>query len=363
MKNKLFGLLIIVAALMLGLYYVGDNLPGDGEKNVGPSSKEASIYLKGYLGGEKIGLLEDSEVKKLLADSYDIRMDYSKAGSLAMVKADQTGMNYLFPSSQTALDLYERENGKPPQAEIVFNTPIVIYTHARVKDALMANHMITEKDGIYSMDMKALVTAIHDGKSWADLGLGELYGGVTVQTTDPRASNSGNMFAGLVATVLNDGRVVTEGDVPKVMPPLKTFFARLGYMEKSSADLFDQFLKTGVGAKPMIAGYESQLLEFAVANLQDWEKIKGDIVMVYPTPTVWSSHVYIALDENGKKGLNALMDENIQKLAWEKHGYRTSYYGAGSSIDQFQVPVVAQDVTQVVGMPDSRVMAEMIEGL
>ena len=32
MKNKLFGLLIIVAALMLGLYYVGDNLPGDGKK-------------------------------------------------------------------------------------------------------------------------------------------------------------------------------------------------------------------------------------------------------------------------------------------------------------------------------------------
>ncbi len=35
-------------------------------------------------------------------------------------------------------------------------------------------------------------------------------------------------------------------------------------MESSSSDLFDQFLKTGMGAKPLIAGYENQLLEFAV---------------------------------------------------------------------------------------------------
>ena len=31
-------------------------------------------------------------------------------------------------------------------------------------------------------------------------------------------------------------------------------------MEASSSDLFDQFLKTGMGAKPVIAGYENQLL-------------------------------------------------------------------------------------------------------
>ena len=52
-------------------------------------------------------------------------------------------------------------------------------------------------------------------------------------------------------------------------------------MESSSSDLFDQFLKTGMGAKPLIAGYESQLLEFAVQEPETWEQIKGDIVMVY----------------------------------------------------------------------------------
>ena len=42
--------------------------------------------------------------------------------------------------------------------------------------------------------------------------------------------------------------------------------------------------------------------------------------MIYPTPTVWSTHVYIALDDQGKKGTEALLDEEVQRLAWEKHG-------------------------------------------
>ena len=82
-------------------------------------------------------------------------------------------------------------------------------------------------------------------------------------------------------------------------------------MESSSSDLFDQFLKTGMGAKPLIAGYESQLLEFAVQEPETWEQIKGDIVLVYPTPTVWSSHVFVALDKAGAQGIDALLDEEV----------------------------------------------------
>ena len=77
----------------------------------------------------------------------------------------------------------------------------------------------------------------------------------------------------------------------------------------------------------MIAGYENQLLEFAVENPEDWEQLKDDIVLIYPTPTVWSSHIYIALDEAGEAGIDALMDEEIQRLAWENHGFRTEVSG------------------------------------
>lgn len=134
-------------------------------------------------------------------------------------------------------------------------------------------------------------------------------------------------------------------------------------MESSSSDLFDQFLKTGMGAKPLIAGYESQLLEFAVQELETWEQIKGDIVLVYPTPTVWSSHVFIALDEAGALGIDALLDEEVQRLAWENHGFRTGVYDAPTDTAQFGVAGVAEEVTQVAPMPGASVMEAIIAAL
>ena len=108
------------------------------------------------------------------------------------------------------------------------------------------------------------------------------------------------MFAGLLANVLCGG-VADEASVEAVLPRLQAIFERLGYMEASSSDLFDQFLKTGMGAKPIIAAYENQLLEFAAEHPEDWQQLRDDIVLIYPTPTVWSSHIYIALDEAGKR--------------------------------------------------------------
>mgnify|MGYP007116389978 CR=1 FL=1 len=56
-------------------------------------------------------------------------------------------------------------------------------------------------------DMEQLVALMESGAQWSDVGLPELYGSVTVGTTDPAKSNSGNMFAGLLANVLCGGSV------------------------------------------------------------------------------------------------------------------------------------------------------------
>lgn len=289
-------------------------------------------------------------------------MDYAKAGSLEMITADATGRNFLFPSNQTALEMYVQENGEPVQSEIVLNTPIVLYTRKAVADALAAEGIAGETDGVYSVNMLELTKYIEQGKSWADIGLGQLYGSITVGTTDPAKSNSGNMFAGLLANTLCGG-VADAGHVDAVLPRLQSIFQKLGYMESSSADIFDQFLKTGMGAKPLIAGYESQLLEFAAGNPDIWEQVKEDIVMLYPTPTVWSSHVFIALDEAGAAGIAALLDKDVQKLAWEKHGFRTGLYDTPVDVEHFGVPGLAQEITQVAPMPDAAVMEKIIAAL
>ena len=156
------------------------------------------------------------------------------------------------------------------------------------------------------------------------------------------------------------GGSVSEEDLPGLLPRLQALFQKLGYMESSSSDLFDQFLKTGMGAKPLIAGYESQLIEYAAENPDEYEKIKEDLVMLYPIPTIWSSHVLIALDENGQKMITGLMDEEIQKLAWKRHGFRTETNGIGKDVG---LSCVADSITQVTQVPEYKVMREIFEVL
>ena len=292
--------------------------------------------IQGSVGGEKIGLLEDEEVQQILRDRYRLSVEYTREGSMEMVSQDTSGQNFLFPSNQTALELYEQNFGSPKASEIVFNTPLVLYTHTPVAEALKSQGIAGESDGVTTVDMEILTEWIASGKTWADIGLPELYGSISVATTDPVKSNSGNMFAGLLANTLAGG-VASEEDLPEVLSQLQVIFQRLGYMESSSSDLFDQFLKTGMGAKPLIAGYESQLLEFAVQEPETWVQVQEDIVLLYPTPTVWSSHVYIALDDAGVQGAQAFLDEEIQRLAWERHGFRTGWYDAPTDVAQFGV--------------------------
>ena len=102
-KSRVIGLLILLAVIGIGAAYL---LLGGG------AAPAAAAALRGYVGGEKIGLLEDPEVQAILADDYGLTLDYAKAGSLDMVAADQTGRDFLFPSSQNALEYYQQIHGR-----------------------------------------------------------------------------------------------------------------------------------------------------------------------------------------------------------------------------------------------------------
>lgn len=351
MKSKHIGLILLL--LTIGGIAVYSLL-------IVPKTKLTSI--DGYLGGEKIGLFEDEKFAKIMKKN-GLEVTYSKAGSLDMVRSSHEGRDYLFPSSQTALDYYISQHGKPLQSEIIFNTPIVLYTWSMVSDALIKDGLVKDNNGILTVDMLEMVKYIEQDTSWKDLGLPELYGNLSIQTTHPAKSNSGNMFAGLLANSLIGGEVVNESTVGSILPRLKRVFEKIGYMESSSADLFSQFLKTGVGAKPIIVGYESQLLEFSKERPESFEKVKDKIKIIYPTPTVWSSHIYIALTDEGKRATEVLMGEDIQRLAWEEHGYRTGVAGGEQDTSIFGVSGVEKSVTRIIPMPDYKTMEKIINTL
>lgn len=351
MKSKIVGgiILLLVIIVIIAFQFVNVNKPEE-------------ITVSGYLGGEKEGLMQDEEVKKILKDKYGITVEYTKAGSIEMIEQDSSDKDYLFPSSQTALELFNQtKSDKLYKSEIVFNSPIVIYTWKPIAEALINNRIVEEKDNSYYIaDTSALIKLVTDKKKWSDIGVNDLYGYVTIQSTDPNKSNSGNMFAGLVANIMNNETVVDSSTVDTILPNLKDFFGKIGYMEHSSGDLFEQYLKTGMGAKPMIAGYENQMIEFAIENPNDWNMVKEQVAVLYPEPTVWSSHPLIALNEKGAKLIEAMQDEEIQKIAWEKHGFRTGVNGTiNTEIEGFYG--IPKNINAVIQMPNPDTMQKIMD--
>jgi hypothetical protein len=330
------------------------------------STAKAEVKLRGIVGSEKNNFLENEKVKEILKGKYGITIDYTRAGSIEMVKQPvKDDIDFLWPSSQVALEIFKTEHSaKIAKSELIFNSPIVIYSWDIVVEALLNKGIVKkEKDTYYVPDMPNVIQMIRDGRKWSDIGLGELYGKVNITTTDPTKSNSGTMYAGLVANVMNGDVVNNEKSLDSLLPALKDIFNRQGFQQTSSGFLFEQFLKTGVGQYPMVAGYENQIIEFSILHKDFWPKINDKIKVLYPVPTVWSEHPMIALNKKAIVLLDALKDEDIQKIAWEEHGFRTGLLGVQNDPKIIKVTGISESIRQTVPMPRAAIMERIINYL
>jgi hypothetical protein len=362
MRNRIVGVVIfiLVVAVAIGArLYMTSRATGPGAT---PAKAKNVITLKGYVGGEKVGLLEDPDVQRILADKYGLKLDATKAGSFEMVDLANSSTDFLFPSSQTAVEyLKDKETIKAKRSEVVLSSPIVIYSWKDIADALVKQGIAKKiNDAYFIVDMPKLVASMEAGKSWTDVGVPSLYGKVKVVSTDPVKSNSGNQFAGLTANVMA-GDVVDDATLPKILPRLKKLFDRLGYLDSSSGDLFTQYLRLGEGANPMVASYENQLIEFAASDPNQWQSVKGRVAVLYPEPTVWSEHTVVALSAAAVPLVDAMKDPEIQKIAWERHGFRAGV-GAKNTAPQ-GIAGVPQSIDKVVPMPRYSVMRAIMNGL
>jgi hypothetical protein len=327
-------------------------------------TNKAAVVITGYTGGEKMGFLEDGAVISALSSKYGISMDFRKMGSLDMARADVSGLDFIFPSSSLAAELYKIGGGSLERSADVFVSPLVIYSWDIVADALLDKGIAhTNPDGACMVDMLKLTELMKNGATWADIGVAELYGQICVYSTDPVHSNSGNLYAALTATMLNGGNTVRKGDVPNIIGDLNDILSKSGYKETSSADLFSQYLRTGAGGRAMAALYENQIIEFAAQSPGDWEKIKAKIRVLYPVPTVWSNHTYIAVSENGARFIDAMKDAEMQRLAWEAHGFRINVASGENLTPMMEGMGIIGALTRVMDMPDYAVMDEIMKNL
>lgn len=359
MKTKALIVFLVLAVVAAALYLLSI-FGGEDLLKKAPLLKD--ITVSGYVGGEKINFLADQQVIDILKSRYGITVDGKKAGSIAMCTTLPTkDLDFLWPSNQVAAEMYHNIGGTSMGEEVIFNSPIVLYTWVPICDSLIKIGIVSRiKDSYFIVDFQRLIDMIKEQKTWAEIGLADLYGQIAIYSTDPTQSNSGNMFSGLLANMLNNGKVVTGETVQGLLPDIKGVFESLGYMPHSSGDIFQSFLNTGMGGRPIIVGYESQAIEFLIANLKFKDFINQKIRTLYPKPTVWSSHPLIALTGNGRHLLEALKDPDIQRLAWERHGFRSGLMGVQNDPSVLSLVGVAEEITSVIPMPDARTMTQII---
>ncbi len=305
----------------------------------------------GFVGGEKIPLLEDPDIIQAL-ESADtpIALDARKAGSHQMFQEALISQNpdLLWPASPVpyvkAKAAGLSETGNDP----IFNSPLVFYSWERIADAFIQRGLAEKtSEGYYRLDLEKFLKLVENQESWADIGVPESFGTIMVQSTDPAYSNSGNQFMALVAKTYEK----IHGDEAKAFASTKSMFEAMGLKERSSGDIFTNYLRSSYPAKPLIVGYENQIVSFAHGNPEIWETVLNGAakpVVLYPEPTIEATHFAVALTENGRQALAALKNPDFLKLAWEKHGFRSGLL-VGTSNPTFNLPPT---VSQILRTPD-----------
>ena len=379
-KKALVGIILFILIIfsIIFIKHIKDSDEGDFL-----NAKLTTVYVA--TGGGKEDFLNDKDVKKILKSKYKLNVVYDTwsngktiikpliresvdLGNDSIIQRLKSGddisihtngvstYDALFTSDQRFYDYYKlspkKDDGEAERYTVLdggltLNTPIVIYSWKEVVDALINEKIVTETDGVYYItNMNKLISYILDGKKWSDIGLNGLYGSINIASTDPVSSSPGATYYGLLLSILSEN-LVTNSNVDKNLPKLKEFYIKSGYMNNTPADLFERYLKTGMGGEPMIVDYEKSMIDFANSSPDAFNQVKDEIRVLYPTPTIWNSHCFAVFTDRGAKLYKALNDPEIGQIAWERYGFRTGVTGGSYDVSNIGIGV-PQKITSTV---------------
>jgi len=378
-KKPIIGIIIFIILILVIVFIKQFG----NEKGIILNKNLTTVYVA--TGGGKEDFLADEDIKKILEKKYKLNVVYDtwsngKTITLPLIREsvnlgnqsiinrlnnkeniqittpDVSKYDALFTSDQRFYDYYKLSPNKElNEADrytvldggLTLNTPIVIYSWKEVVDALINENIVTNKDGVYYItDMNKLIDYILEGKKWSDIGLTSLYGTINIASTDPVSSSPGATYYGLLLSILSESQVTNE-NIDNNLTKLKDFYIKSGYMNNTPADLFERYLKTGMGGEPMIVDYEKSIIDFANSSPDAFNQVKDDIRILYPTPTIWNSHCFAVFTEGGQKLYDALNDPEIGQIAWEKYGFRTGVTGGTYDVSNIGIGV-PQSITSTV---------------
>ena len=356
---------VLIAAVGGGIWYSNTRLGADQAAAVtAQRQRDQQVSVRGLIGSEKDAFFNDPRVRQaLLARGLTVTVE--KAGSRAIAsRYDAAAYDFGFPSGAPAGQQLQAA-AKAPNVYTPFYTPLVLASWRPIAEILVANGIAQrEGDFYYIVDLPRLMALTEAGARWRDLKHSEAFAtgkAVLVNSTDVRTSNSAAMYLALASYVANQQQIVqSQAEVDKVLPVVAPLFLRQGFQEQSSAGPFEDYLALGMGKAPLLAAYESQMVEFWLRNP---ERVKGDMVVLYPRPTVYSKHVLVPYTDKGARLGEALdTDPALRQLAHE-YGFRTGGDVKGPETWAQRGVKVPPVLVDVVDPPSHEWLERMIQGV
>lgn len=318
--------------------------------------------LRGVVGSEKQAFFQDADVKAALRKhGFDVSVDSAGSREIA-TSVDLGKYDFAFPSSTTAADKVLNRPQVTGKKYAVFSSPLAIATFQPIVDLLSATGIAKQVNGVWYFNIRKYVDLAKAGWRWTNIRGNTTYPvnkRILITTTDPRTSNSAAMFLSIVTYVANHNSVVqSAADEKKVLPLVAPLFVNQGYTDNSSEGPFDDYLSLGMGKSPMVNIYEAQFVDAAVRH-----KLKPDMVLMYPSPTIQSEHTLVSLNGNGDKlGQLLSTDPELQRLA-ARHGFRTQDDRLfTNTVNQRKVPV-ATTILDVANPPTYDTLERLLDAV
>ncbi|WP_245670951.1 three-helix bundle dimerization domain-containing protein [Nocardia flavorosea] len=326
-----------------------------------PAAGAPPATVTGTVGSEKMAFFGDPRVAEVFAaHGFDIRVKAAGSREIA-TSLDLAGQAFAFPSSLPAAEKLKREVGVRTQFT-PFYSPMAIATFAPIVELLDAAGAVKYDGPVPALDFAAYIDMVQRGVQWDELAGNRTYPvakNILVSTTDIRTSNSAAMYLAVAGYVVNDHAVVRGAAAEQhVLPTLQRLFLAQGYTEGSSTGPFEEYLTAGMGATPMTWIYEAQYVAASVAG-----RLRDDMVLLYPSPTVLSRHTLVPLTPEGEE-IGALLhnDPDLQALAAE-HGFRTGDAARFDEVVTEHNVQVSPDLVDVVDVPAYETLEHLLGGV
>ena len=307
-------------------------------------------------------VLSNNKVRDILKDKYKVSVKETYYSDNELIKkelltnnkkiyngiifGDKKYLDYYKTPANISLGEKERDTVKTNYSFLT--TPLVIYTWDSILNVLVENGIVSEANGTYYItNMNAFLELISGNNKWSDIGL-NIEGNINVETESLKPYNSAAAFYELLLLSISNGDL-SENNLNQVLSDFNEIYSKKNFLSSSDSDLFDLFLRLGINSKPMIAGYESEIIKFSNEYPDVYATLKDKVKILYPASTIMSSYPIATLDDDGAL-VKSFDDKEIQEIILKEYGLRVDNGTVNYDVSTLSVSIPATIKNSVDGM-------------